>query len=88
MEIVGTATVSISMAVIAIFLTQAVKQALPEAWHRYIPIPIMVVLVLVGALLAYFTGADLVQGSLEGVFGAALAVYGWELFKSIRGSSA
>jgi len=86
MEIIGTATVSISMAVIAIFLVQAIKQAIPKSWHRYIPIPIMVVLVGVGVLLAYLTQGDMVQGGIEGMFAAALAVYGWEFFKMVRGS--
>ncbi len=84
MEIVGTATVSISMAVISVFLVQAIKGSIPEHYHRYIPIPIMLVLVGVGVLLAWLTSGDMVTGGIEGVFGAALAVYGYQFYKGIR----
>ncbi len=84
-DIVGTATISIAMAVLSIFLVQAIKQAIPETWHRYIPIPLLIVLVAAGVLLAWLQGGDMVSGGIEGLFGAALAVYGYEFYKSLRG---
>jgi energy-converting hydrogenase Eha subunit A len=82
MEITGSVVVSAIMAVIAGFVTQAVKQAVPESWHRYIPLPLALVLTGVGVLLAWLQGQNMVTGGLEGFLGAALAVYGYQ---AIRG---
>lgn len=83
MEIAGSVTVSAVMAVIASFVTQAVKQAIPENWYRYIPLPLALVMVGVGVLLAYLQAADMVAGGLEGFMAAAFAVYGYETIKGI-----
>jgi len=75
------------MAVISVFLVQAIKGSIPKQYHRYIPIPIMLVLVGIGVLLAWLTSGDMVAGGIEGVFGAALAVYGYQFYKGIRGDA-
>ena len=79
MEIVGSLVVASIMALIAAFVVQAVKQ-LPvlKPYHDYIPLPLALILVGVGVLLAYLQGGDLVQGGIEGFIGAALAIYGYE----------
>lgn len=83
MEITGSVVVSAVMAVVASFLTQAVKQAIPETYHRYIPIPLALVTVGVGVLLAWLQGQNMVTGGIEGFLAAALAVYGYETIKGI-----
>lgn len=83
MEITGSVVVSAIMAVVASFLTQAVKQAIPEKYHRYIPIPLALVTVGVGVLLAWLQGQNMVTGGIEGFLAAALAVYGYETIKGI-----
>ena len=86
MEILGSLTVSAVVALFAAFLTQAVKQAIDEKWHRFIPLPLAGVTVVAGVVLAYLQGADLVQGGIEGFVGAALAVYGYEFVKNVMGA--
>ena len=89
MEITGTIIITASIAVIAAFVTQAVKQIVPEEYHRYIPLPLALVLVGVGVLLAWLQAEDLVAGGIGGFMAAALAVYGYEFIHSvIRGGSA
>ena len=79
MEIVGSLAVSAIMAVVAAFIVQAVKQ-LPvlKPYHDYIPLPLALILIGVGVLLAFLQGGDMVQGGIEGFIGAALAIYGYE----------
>ena len=79
--ITGVVTTSAIMALIAAFITQAVKQAIPEDWHRFIPLPLAGVTIGVGVLLAFLTGNDMVAGALEGIVAAALAVYGYDTVK-------
>ena len=81
MDVVGNLTVTAIMALIAAFLTQAVKQAIPDELHRYIPIPLALVCVGLGVLLAYLQAGDMVTGGLDGVVAAALAVYGYQAVK-------
>jgi len=81
MEITGSVVVSAVMAVIAAFVTQAVKQAVPESWHKFIPLPLAGVCTGLGVLLSWLQKADMVAGGLEGFLGAALAVYGYQTIK-------
>lgn len=83
MEITGSVVVSAVMAVIASFLTQAVKQAIPEVYHRFIPIPLALLTTGIGVLLAWLQGQNMVTGAIEGFLAAALAVYGYETIKNI-----
>ena len=78
MEITGSVTITAVMAVIAAFITQGVKQAIPEQYHRFIPFPLAAILVGVGVLLAWLKGQDMVQGGIMGFMAAALAVYGYQ----------
>ena len=79
MEIVGSLVVASIMALIAAFVVQAVKQIpVLKPYHDYIPIPLALVLIGVGVLLAFLQGGDMVQGGIEGFIGAALAIYGYE----------
>lgn len=83
MEITGSVTVTAVMAVVAAFITQAVKQAIPEQYHRFIPLPLAAVLVGVGVLLAWLQAQDMVQGGIMGFMAAALAVYGYEFVTGV-----
>jgi len=83
MEITGNVTITAVIAVIAAFITQAVKQAIPQAWHRYIPLPLAAVLIGVGVLLAWLQRQDMVQGGIMGFMAAALAVYGYEFVTGV-----
>ena len=78
MEITGNVAITATIAVIAAFITQAVKQAIPEQYHRYIPLPLAAILSGVGVGLAWLQGQDMVQGGIMGFMAAALAVYGYE----------
>jgi hypothetical protein len=81
MEIVGSIAISMTVAVIAAFVTQAVKQVVPQGYHRYIPLPLALALTGAGVLLAWLQGENMVAGGVEGFLAAALAVYGYELFE-------
>ena len=83
MEFTGNVTVTAVIAVIAAFITQAVKQALPEQYHRYLPLPLAAILVGVGVLLAWLQGQDMVQGGIMGFMSAALAVYGYKFVTGV-----
>jgi hypothetical protein len=83
MEITGNVTITAVMAVIAAFITQAVKQAIPSAWHRYIPLPLAAVCIGAGVLLAWLQSQDMVQGGIMGFMAAALAVYGYEFVTEV-----
>lgn len=81
--------VSTALGILALFLTQALKQALDESKHRYIPLGLILLLPAIGLGLAAGTGnldgPGLVQGALEGVVAAWAAVYGYQLQKGLRG---
>ena len=80
-SITGSVAVPVIMAVVAGFLTQAVKQAIPEKYHRFIPIPLAVALCGAGVLLAWLQGTNPVDGGTAGIVAAALAVYGYQVVK-------
>jgi uncharacterized membrane protein YqgA involved in biofilm formation len=81
MEIVGSVTVSALMAIVAGFITQFVKGAIPEEFHRFIPLPLALVTIGLGVLLAWLQGQDMVAGGIEGFLAAALAAYGYDAIK-------
>ena len=83
MEITGDIRISAVMAVIASFLTQAVKQIIPEEYHRYIPLGLAAVLIGAGVLLAFLQGQSMVDGGIEGMMAAAFAVFGYQGIKGI-----
>jgi len=82
--------VSTGLGIFALFLTQALKQALDEKAHRWIPLGLILLLPAVGLGLAAASGnldgTGLVQGAIEGVVAAWVAVYGYQLQKGIRGA--
>jgi hypothetical protein len=82
MEITGGVAITMGLAVIAGFVTQAIKQRVPQQYHRFIPLPLAAVLVGVGVALAWLQGQNLAEGGLQGFFSAALAVYGYEFFEA------
>ena len=83
MEITGNILITATAAVIAAFITQAVKQAVPQQYHRYIPLPLAAILIGVGVLLAWLQGQDMVQGGIMGFMSAALSVYGYEFVDNV-----
>ncbi len=82
-EIVGGLQVTALMAVVAAFVVQAVKQAINPEYHRFLPLPLAMVLVVIGALVALLRGENPVEGGIMGFVAAALAVYGYEFVKGI-----
>ena len=84
--VTGAITTSAIMALIAAFLTQAVKQAIPEQYYRYIPLPLAGATIGIGVLIAYLSGNDMLVGALEGVVAAALAVFGYDAVKGFVGT--
>ena len=83
MEIQGTLVVSVVMVVTASFLTEAVKKILPEHLHRYIPLPLAIVLIGIGVLLAYLQSEDMVAGGIQGLMVAALAALGYDAISGL-----
>ena len=77
----GNLAVSAVLGVVAAVLTQYVKGIVPEPYHKYIPLPLALVCLGVGVLLAWLNGGDLVQGGTEGFIAAAIAVYGYQFVK-------
>lgn len=71
------------MALVAMFFTQAIKLALPEKYHRYLPLGLGSVLMAVGAILAFVSGASPLAGAAEGLIGAWGAVWGYESLKGL-----
>lgn len=82
-EFQGNIAVTAAIAILAAFVTQAVKQAIPEEYHRFIPLPLAIILIGAGVLLAYLTGGSLVDGGVGGMVAAALAVYGFEFVSNV-----
>lgn len=83
MEIQGTILITALAAVTAAFLTQYVKGVTPEQYHRYIPLPLALVLIGIGVLLAWLQEEPLVAGGIQGFVSAAFAVYGYEFFHNV-----
>jgi hypothetical protein len=78
--------VPVPIAIALAFLTQAVKQAVDEKYHRFIPLGLSVVGPAVGAGLALVMGQTWQSGVIAGVVGAAGAVFGFEWVKQLVGS--
>ena len=76
--------VSLPIAVGLAFLVQAVKQAIDEAYHRYVPLALCVVGPAVGAGLAVVMGDTWQSGVVMGIIGAAGAVFGYEFVHQLR----
>ena len=86
MEIQGTLVVTALMALVGVFLVQGVKLALGKEWAgywRYIPIPLALVMIGIGVLLAYLQGEDLVAGGINGFVAGAFSAFGYDLLKGI-----
>ena len=83
MEQVTQVWVSIPIAVTLGLLVQAVKGAVDEGYHRYIPLGLLAVGPLVGVGLSYVMGNPWQMGIVEGLVGSAGAVYGYEFVKGV-----
>ena len=87
-EIQGTLVVTALMALVAGFVVWAIKLGLGEEWQkywRYIPIPLALVLIGIGVLIAWLQGEPLVAGGINGFIAAAAAAYGYDLISGILG---
>ena len=80
--------VSIPIAVTLALLVQAVKQAVPEDYHRFIPLGLLFVGPAVGVGLAFVMGNPWQGGIVEGLMGSAGAVYGFEFVKGVAKAAA
>ena len=76
---------------VAAFVTQVLKDAVDERFHRYIPVVLGILMALVGGGVAWYSGEPpdgargqaIVVGVFEGIFAAAVAVYGYEFVKNL-----
>jgi len=66
----------------ASLVVQAFKGAIPEGYHKQIPVVLMFVLAAIGAGISLSYGNDPVAGAFEGLFGAGAAV---GLYQMARG---
>jgi len=59
---------------VAAVLVQLLKGLVDEAYHRWIPLAMFLVMTPMGVALAFYSARDPVAGGLEGFFGFASAV--------------
>lgn len=79
-SLVVTPAIAVAMAL----LVQAVKQAVPDQFHRYIPLALLFLGPAVGVGLALVLGNTWQQGVVEGIIAAAGAVFGYEFVSNLR----
>jgi uncharacterized membrane protein YjjP (DUF1212 family) len=79
---------SVPIAVGLAGLTQAVKQALDERYHRYVPLGLTFVGPAVGAGISLVMGGTWQDGVIQGIVGSAGAVFGYEWVKGLIGERA
>ncbi|HUX30177.1 MAG TPA: hypothetical protein VMV78_06070 [Thiobacillus sp.] len=71
---------------IAAVLVQLLKGMVDDAYHRWIPLAMFVVMTPLGVALAMYMGRDPVAGALEGFFGFAGAVGFYQAAKAVAPS--
>ena len=71
---------------VAAVLVQLLKGLVNEAYHRFIPLALFVVMTPLGVALAAYTARDPVAGGLEGFFGFAGAVGFYQVAKTVAPS--
>ena len=79
-SLVVTPAIAVAMAL----LVQAVKQAVPDQFHRFIPLALLFLGPAVGVGLALTLGNTWQQGVVEGIIAAAGAVFGFEFVSNLR----
>ena len=79
-SLVVTPAIAVAMAL----LVQAVKQAVPDQFHRFSPLALLFLGPAVGVGLALTLGNTWQQGVVEGVIAAAGAVFGYEFVSNLR----
>ena len=79
-SLVVTPAIAVAMAL----LVQAVKQAVPDQFHRFIPLALLFLGPAVGVGLALVLGNTWQQGVVEGIIAAAGAVFGFEFVSNLR----
>ena len=78
-EFTGQLVLSVWIALASAVIVEVVKLFPPlKPYHDWIPAPLVIVCVGVGVLIAWLQGADMVSGGLQGLLGAALAIFGYE----------
>jgi len=75
--------VPVPIAVGLALLVQAIKDAVPEQYHRFIPLALLFVGPAVGVGLSLVMGNTWQDGIIQGVIGAAGSVYGYEFVKNV-----
>jgi uncharacterized membrane protein YjjP (DUF1212 family) len=78
--------VALPIAVGLALLTQAIKDAVPEQYHKVIPLVLTVVGPAVGAGISLLMGGTWQEGAIAGIVGTAGAVYGYEFVHGLRKS--
>jgi len=71
---------------VAAVLVQLLKGLVDEAYHRWIPLAMFLVMTPMGVALAFYSARDPVAGGLEGFFGFAAAVGFYQAGKTIAPS--
>ena len=71
---------------IAAVFVQILKGLVSEAYHRFIPVAMFIVMTPLGVALALYMVRDPVAGALEGFFGFAAAVGFYQAAKTVAPS--
>lgn len=76
---------TLALGPIAAITTQAVKQAIPKPYHRYIPLALLPLCAVLGAVGFYYWGGDPARGGVLGFLSGASAVGLYEFSKNSVG---
>jgi len=85
MPLIDSAVLGLFASVAAV-LVQLLKGLVDEAYHRWIPLAMFLVMTPLGVALAMYMARDPVAGALEGFFGFAGAVGFYQAAKAVAPS--
>lgn len=79
-------SIVVVIAVFASLVARAVKGAVPEMYHDFVPLGLTVILLPACALLAWLLSHGWQLGLAIGIISTAAAIYGWAfVVKTIKG---
>ena len=79
-------SIIVVIAVFASLVATAVKRAVPEQYHDFVPLGLTVLLLPLCSLLAWLLGHGWQLGLVVGVLSTAGAVFGWSfVVKTLKG---
>ena len=76
--------VSVPIAVGIAGLTEAIKQALDKAYHKYIPLGLVVVGPAAGAGISLVMGGTWQEGVIAGIIATTGAAFGYDFIHGLR----